>query len=407
VRFSKGGFDRQFRTCLVLYPWSSISTNPTLVLLFSILSDLGFSIDVICSKKSSLDDQLPVKFHNVCICPEFARLKIAPSINLLQSTKRFLRIVFSPIHHLSLWRIIAKGHSVTLAIDHEGLLAAIQLREKRNSKLIYLSFELFLESEATSTEEFELSRLHEHALRSVDGLIIQDEVRRDLLLRGIASRPTRTVLLPVAPQYRQSKRTTYLHHRLGIPSTHKIILFQGSIYFWSGIHEWEAFLEMWPENWTLVVHSGNEINAREKRFIERLNRFRNFRFSDEPLTPDELPLMTSSSDVGLISYHPVPSHWTCNENLRAVGLSSGKFSYFMMCGIPVICNRKTNLSEIVKNANVGELFSTVEQSIVAIKKILGNYEEYSANASKFFSTRLNPELYRSEISEMFSIDENR
>ena len=109
--------------------------------------------------------------------------------------------------------------------------------------------------------------------------------------------------------------------------------------------------------------------------------------STEPVPRKEYPSVVQSADVGVAFYDVDSDYWELQDNIRYVGLSSGKFAYFMQSGIPVVVNTVSSLHRLVQEFECGAVTEDPMDTLACITTILDGYDTYASNAVSCFNER--------------------
>ena len=118
--------------------------------------------------------------------------------------------------------------------------------------------------------------------------------------------------------------------------------------------------------------------------------------STKLLESKEYENIIASADIGLVLYKQVPNNKNSKytqKNIKTIGLSSGKFSYYMKYGLPVVTLNQNSYSELLKHYNFGFNINEFTEMPEAINKILLDYDFYSSEAKRLFNERLKFDLY--------------
>jgi len=108
-------------------------------------------------------------------------------------------------------------------------------------------------------------------------------------------------------------------------------------------------------------------------------------FSTDPLPQHEYPALVRSADVGVAFYCAQPGSTYTQDNIRYIGLSSGKLAYYLQAGLPVIVNDIPSLQRLIATHRCGEVTNDPSLTRPAIERILSDYETYSHNAVTCFN----------------------
>jgi glycosyltransferase involved in cell wall biosynthesis len=156
----------------------------------------------------------------------------------------------------------------------------------------------------------------------------------------------------------------------------------------------------WPENWMLICHT----RYRESGFmrdyltvLQALARSGSVLFSTEPLSSKEYPQLVRSADVGIVYYCPTPGSVYTQDNLRHIGLSSGKLASYLQVGIPVVVNDVPSLRRLTSTYGCGVMVEDPAVNRSAIELMLSDYNTYSYNAVRCFDLELDFEGRFAEV----------
>lgn len=283
-------------------------------------------------------------------------------------------------------------HDVVVGVDPLGICVAARLNQRARRPLSYISFELLFEDETETDYERELKARERQAVSGCDLFLLQDEGRRDAfcLENGVAAHACE--LVPVAPVDAHPPRTDYLRDRLGLGPDVAIVLYQGSLYDWSCRHEFEELASYWPDNVRLVIHSREAPRRRMRKYMAAMEAGGRIRFTAEPVSPPELAVLTASADVGLASYRTSPDNWYTGDNLKHIGLSSGKISYYAMAGLPVLARSLPSTDRVLEAGGFGASYAKLADSAGALQRILASRDAMGRAARRFYEERLDPSI---------------
>ena len=413
----------------LVYPFPYLDTVPSLCNAALLLSRHGFGVDIFTltnpyyERLSFEDARIQVFIHkekrnliqrfiqnlrkegssNIDVTRESAR-------SMSTSTKRFI-----PLHYLrvfiihiiivvdrildsmtivdrimdimTIWRHHRKCHyRCFIGVDPEGIVRAQQLSAFIRVPLVYWSFELLLSAELQSSAQRSLKHEEIASSHKASFIIIQDEDRARLLAEDNGFSSHNFVLVPNAPLGpARRRRLNCWHQRFGLSQHSKVVLHAGSMGDWTGISEVVASAPSWPEDWVLVIHT--RFHARQSQYIQDLQRQAEpgkVFFSLHPVSRKEYDDLVDSADIGIAFYVPLPGSTYTQENLRSMGLSSGKIAYYLRAGLPVIINRTTSVYNLIEQENCGVAVSNGKEIGETIREIVSSYKQYSANAYRTF-----------------------
>ena len=366
---------------LVIYPHDNLSTNPTMFGLVQELATRGVAVSIMTPTKLLLEKWVPSSAASVRLLSWPPPYFVHPTGR--RSIRRALKSAFAA-------RRLQK-YSAILGADPAGIAIASRLNDRARRPLVYLSFELIFEREVENAYEVELKLNERAAARASDLILIQDEERRDAFCEENGVDPARCVLVPVAPVDARPKRTNYLRDKLGIPTDKTIVLYQGSLYDWSCRNEFAEMVSYWSDEFRLVIHSRDQPGKRMMAFMRELCANSQIYFTNQPVPPSELPILTASADVGLACYRATFDSWLTGKNLRLLGLASGKIAYYTMCGLPVLARSLASIEAIQAKYRFGLSYKRISESASALKKITANWDSMSKAARAFYEERLDPD----------------
>jgi hypothetical protein len=285
-----------------------------------------------------------------------------------------------------------------------GLVIAGRMKSVTNAKIIYASFEIFFEDEFFVQRKKILKDLEMKYSAEVDTVIIQD-IRRERLLRDVCnfSGNAKFIHIPVSPiPFDVSGRVKDLHKELGIPTDKKIAVYSGSLQGWSGITE---ILELFPDNWNqdywFLIHSHHKVEADHpaKKTIDSLLK------SGMPITLHDQPFyeykdyasFLAGCDVGFATYFPNQLDIFAGKNIQVIGLSSGKFSTYMMLGLPTVTTNHLTYAELNQMYSFGSIIDTAKDIPKALTKISEDFENMKENCQRLYKEVLDPTLKIKEL----------
>ncbi len=235
-----------------------------------------------------------------------------------------------------------------------------------------------------------------HTLRTADVVIAHDSYRADFASRALHVPRMRFELLPNAPRggcFRD--RTSTIAERLSIPAGLRIALHFGGVGDYFDLLRVVQSVASWPPGWCLVIHTSSR--AASDEYVHRLRTAAGcgrVYFSLEPVPSSETDQFVASADIGLATY----SVKELGYRAALMGLASGKIASYLKCGLPVIATDVPSLRELVSTQECGLLVEDPAQIGAALASILPRYEEFRANAFRYYEAVLNPERYCDAIA---------
>lgn len=383
------------KSVAIITPKIDTFTNPTLIALIDELiarkiKILFFGFEQIFIPKHIREKlelyELPFNFY-----------KFEPSL------KRVKKLTSQYIDLFSKLRI-KNNVDHLICVDPMGLVIAGRMKAVTKAKIIYASFEIFFEDEFFVLRKKILKDLEMKYSAEVDTVIIQD-IRRERLLRDVCnfSGNTKFIHIPVSPiPFDVSGKVKDLHKELGIPADKKIAVYSGSLQGWSGITE---ILELFPDNWNhdywFLIHSHHKVEADHpaKKIIDSLLK------SGMPITLHDQPFyeykdyasFLAGGDIGFATYFPNQLDIFAGKNIQVIGLSSGKFSTYMMLGLPTVTTNHLTYAELNQMYSFGSIIDTAKDIPKALTKISENFESMKENCKRLYKEVLDPTLKIKEL----------
>jgi glycosyltransferase involved in cell wall biosynthesis len=264
-----------------------------------------------------------------------------------------------------------------IGIEKNGLIWAGMLSEKLNVPFLYYSLELFIEGHPaldldgnSAIIRQEEKKYHARAA----GTIIQDELRAKTLFESNGVEGKNAIYIPVSITGKTVEDKSYfLHERLGIELSKKIILYIGQVCKNRGVNELIQCAGRLGEDFVMVFHGpffpdvSTDDDCGGKIF-----------FSKDMISNDEIPKLVSSAYIGIAFYGEA----TPNDRLTA--FSSEKIAYYMQSGLPVIAHRNESYELLMRQHRCGELVEHIHQLPEAVQKIDADYARYRQNAFAAF-----------------------
>jgi len=269
-------------------------------------------------------------------------------------------------------RVIKNNNITTLfAVDPLGLIIGGRVKKYlcKDVKLCYLSFEIFF-NEELSGYYLNLKNKEIKYSKFIDSLLIQDEVRRDLLFaeNGFTLPEDKVALIPVSPEPIEVKEAVDIHKRFGIDNSMKLAVYSGSLGKWCGT---DAIIEAfdkgyWPEGYHLVFHTRKPLKEGDAYYNDIM------RLANDPKIPftlhshpfeafEDLATFLKGFDIALALYYPNYDGPYYGKNMQEIGLSSGKFSMYMMLGLPAIVTACKTYNQLIKKYNFGAVIEDVKE----------------------------------------------
>jgi hypothetical protein len=362
-------------------------TNPTLDVLLKKLNDEGIKVALFNDKNQHFK---PSNINNIIFFdgPKGYKIPKRPD-NFIN----YLIIVWNIVKQI-------KSNKITnlIAVDPVGLILAGRIKRIYNHiNIHYFSFEIFFTEEVKNNPIYaSLKKKEIFYSKYVTSIVIQDEERKRCLIEenNISSNFANWYLIPVAPIV--SKQTKlYDRAAYGLKEEHKVYIHSGSVAGWSGIKQIiKAIEDGLPKDTFIFIHSRFKFetsNVFHQKLFQLSSTNHQVILHDEIFNDynDYLSFL-KMFDYGLVLYESDGGIFTGN-NIKEIGLSSGKFSTYMAVGLPSLLANCTTYTKLVKSDAIGAVLSEEEDLSFHIKnQTLSNFKK--ATCMAFYERALYPEL---------------
>jgi hypothetical protein len=292
-------------------------------------------------------------------------------------------------------RIRRGGYDIIFAVNSEGLIKAARYSTSRKTALVYLSFEIFFRDELLTDADRIEKNEEIVASQRADLIVVQDDLRADLLCTENRLDRENVEILPVAPSgYAESLKSDFLRSMFGIEEDQTIVLHAGSFADWTCAEELIESLEAWPKEFVLVIHTRYH-PGREDRYIQKLQNLMNDQvyLSTKPLPADAYEKLIASADIGLVLYKSVPGSKYLQKNIENIGLASGKFAYYMKYGIPVISIGQAYYDDLLTKYGYGYNLQSMDELPGHLAKLRAAYSSFGNEAQRLYADKLNFDIH--------------
>lgn len=372
-------------------------SNPTLIHLFEKLIKKGYRI-------------LFIGFDQIFI-PKYIMDKLdfmEMPFNFYKFRFSFWNVVKLIRQYYNLYKVLKVKNKIDtmICVDPMGLVIAGRISKLIRLRLIYASFEIFFKEEFTIPRKKVIKDLELIYSKYADMILIQDE-GREKLLREVNNFRKDAIFkrIPVSPVPVNIVNNSHdIYAKLSIPADKKIIIYSGTLEKWSGIFEIVSlFPEKWNNDYWLVIHSHKKLgdNSELMHKIKKLTDAKcNISFHNKPFYYyNEYYSFLSKCNIGIALYYPNDEDIFSGKNIEYIGLSSGKFSTYMMLGIPTITSSNPVFSRLNEKYNFGFTIKSLSELPNAVKSIDENYEKMKTGCKEVYAEILNPDKVLDEITE--------
>ncbi len=357
----------------IVYPSGHLFNTPCVTNLAERMAAEGFDVTVYCVNNLAAPTGSFSKKITVKRLP-FSQKKSAERVGIIS-------VLFLFWLANRLWK---DRPAVLIASGARGLFVVGALSLLWTGKFVYNSLEIY-SGQAYSGIAARCFKLLECFFnkRAVFS-ITQDLTRAELLGRVNRLQARKILTFPNAPAPNGRRRAhrakqVELRARLGIACDSRILLYAGSLLSnWGGVNEILGIAEKLPAGWTLVLQARMVAQPPQHPRFQALLRSGQLVWSAEPLSMEDYSILVSTAEIGLAWYE------SDEENIRLVGLSSGKISQYWALGKPVILNKLPLYDDVIPKYHAGRLVRTMEEIPQAVLRVSENYDEYAMGAARAF-----------------------
>ena len=362
---------------LIIHPEGNISNNPNLFGIVEILCEKNYSVHIYSPKRENVYQQSPCAGATLFLHPPGPEFLTA---GLVTTTGENPAEYEPQIRTLNASR---GPYDLVVGVDR-GIIEAFRYAKTLNIPCGLISYEIFFTEEAGEA----FKRPEREACRSIDFAVCQDDVRAGCLSIENGIPRERIIHIPVAGRgCRAGEKGRYLYDALQIDRSKKIALFMGSIAPWSMAGFIMESAAGWSDDWVLVVHSRYGRDGILSGYMEKFKHCDRIRFSLNPVAdPNGMARIIHCADVGIALYKPqYASIWDGN-NLKYMGMSSGKISTFLQHGTPVVVNETGEMSRYVAGLGLGWVVD--DRRLFGLPAKVENPTAMQAKCRAFFSLKL-------------------
>lgn len=369
------------KNILIIHPEGNIYNNPNLYEISRFINQ-EFELDILIP--SLKINQQPEEFNIIKYNRFFNGIK-----------KRVKKVIPYKIL-IALFKIlyIKKNYDLIIGVDQIGLIDAYMLSIALNTPYGYISYEIFFKEECKS----KFKNLELIASRRIKFAIVQDKIRAFHLSKENQIDISKMILIPVASSViNEYKKSYLLYDELNISRDKKILLLMGSISHFNCVNEVIETIEDFPKSWVIVLH--NRYGNTKDVFTNLTNDTQvsnKIFFSSKTIeSPDEMYKILHSADLGLALYCPTFEDIYTGNNIKYIGLSSGKISTYLQNGLPFIMWSNTIYGEKNKKFNFGHSIREIKE----IPNLLKNFktETLNQNCINYFKKEISFDNYKEKL----------
>jgi hypothetical protein len=365
---------------LIVHPEGNFNNNPNLSGIIELLCEIGYAVTILSVSKN---------FYQVAPCANASLLlqnkwvgkikeKLCNSFENLDELRKYYRPFMMNM----------QKYDLVIGVDRQGVIEASLIADHLGAPYGFISYEIFFAEECGA--HFKSAEIQ--ACRNVAFVVTQDGMRAAHLCKENSIPLEKTVIIPVAGRgVKKAKKNHFLNTMLNISEDNRIALFAGALDERNMINEIVGGLSYWPTNWAVVLHGRygrmdiQSLNVHGR--LERLDQASNLFFSTEAI-PDirQMSKLIHSADLGIAFSKPTFDSIYTGNNIKYLGLSSGKISLYLQHGIPVLVNEIGEMSDYVREYQLGFVIDELSD----IECLLKDYHkgEWQQNCHEFFQEKL-------------------
>lgn len=312
------------------------------------------------------------------------------------------------------YHLYRDGTKCIMAVDPLGLIMAGRFKVlKWNLKIHYFSFEIFFNHEMNSKSWKRIKAKEIFYTRIVSTIIVQDEQRQKILIKenNIGQRHSKNwYLIPVAliASNENVSKSNNIRNQYGLNQNCKLLLHTGTVAPWSGAQTYIELLEKGiPDNHVLFIHSRYKLVDSDDSHL-KLKRLQEGGYPvilhDHFFTnDDEYFEFLKNFDYGLALYEKQDSVFT-GDNIKHIGLASGKFSCYMAAGLISIVSDLEVYRVLNNRFKFGKLAGNADEILELLQS--GELQELQPqSARRLYDECLDPQTRVNKyLKSLFSLE---
>jgi hypothetical protein len=333
---------------------------------------------------------------------EYAMTVVGPAINdgfnYIEVPESLINTETNNVDYLKP-RINVNELTHIIAIDPEGAMVAMRLLEvvhKENIHCSYISYEILFGDEIAQPIEKKLKEYDLAYLGRCKEVLIQDELRGRIFCKEVGHGFEKLFYAPVSPlQYHgNNSDKPALRKKFGLPVDKRILIYSGSFSPYAKNDWWVRIAETLPENYIFLIMCYDSKQLRYPifaRIVALLSNKKNVFVIGKEFPIVEYLQLLQACDAGLALFRPIYTHWMSGKNIRQMGLSSGKFSTYISCGLPVICDsNQEQFSKLAEDYLAVQTITAPEEVASKLEKLSAIGDPNDMGCQKLFDDVLNP-----------------
>lgn len=281
---------------------------------------------------------------------------------------------------------------VLLAVGLRGLIVGWLLHLITGMPLSYYSLEFY---PGPSLKRRVLRSFERFCLKAVRLLIMHDLKRLSVYEQFMGTRVANTAFFPNEPLYAEPSDASHraVEAKLGIDRSRKYILYSGGLYSEFPARACVDIVEQLGSGWALILqsHDGHMGLDTDERFQAAVVRG-DIILNTKPLAVDEYCALVKMVRIGLAVYS------TADDNMKYVGLSSGKVGMYWRAGIPVILNKLPFYDTVCPAERSGATFTDLDEIPTLVRQIDSQYSCYTDGASASYRRYFDCTSYAGQLT---------
>jgi hypothetical protein len=271
----------------------------------------------------------------------------------------------------------ARAVDVAIAFDMTGL-AAMTIALPRKVPFIYWSLEISLLSELNTLGSILQKRLEMRRLEVARAIVVQSSERAQLLSLDSGCAKERFTIVPNSPPGPRPEDLPrdFFTRRFNIPRTATIVLCAGMIAPLVHSREIAAASTSWSPKFVLVFHERLRNPSGYLRSVQAAGGNRVF-LSLDPVPFNSVDVIFAAAHIGIVSYESV------NSNYATTLMSSGKLSYYLRNGLPVVIVTRSP-PPFMKRWMCGLCVAEIGEIGQALIEIQADYSRFSEQAKRCY-----------------------
>ncbi|KPA09281.1 family 2 glycosyl transferase [Candidatus Magnetomorum sp. HK-1] len=342
---------------LFIHPEGNILGNPNFNDIIEILCENNIEVHIFAAKKKTVIQKAPCKESRLFLFNTQEDPSVSDCFTVLAKHS-----FISESSALDYIKTNVANYDFVIGIDRGIIEAELISRAKRISYGL-ISYEIFFEEEAGA--KFKEAEIR--ACKNIEFAVVQDNVRAKFLSQENKIPLSKMIYIPVAGRstiINIFEKKYVIHDALGLDKSKKIVLFIGSIAYWTMADFIIESTRFWPDDWVLVINNRYK-NDLSNPYYAKYNQQEKVFFLSHPAEQlSQLENILLSADMGVALYRPIQGSIGCGNNIKNIGMSSGKIGVYLKYGLPVITNDIGEMSSYISKYKLGIVIDTKKPLLI-------------------------------------------